>query len=560
MATNGKALSLQAASATEEARTADLDDWIEDNFQSMTQQEQTVCEQLLLNLGTILKDWVRRVGVETGQPSDIVNLGVGAEIYTSGSFRLGLNEAGSDIDIVVVAPKHVTRDFFFGQSSDTGLHYTLASLPQVTKLNSLAGAAVPILNFFYNGVEIDLGFASLARSIIPEGLDLSDDNLLRNVDDAVHKALNGPRVTNLINQITQPFGQNFIKVLRSVRIWARRRAIYSNKTGFLGGVNWSILVAFVCRLYPNQTAAVLLQKFFWVLKNWKWPNPITIHDPADPGLELRQWDAQSGWKDVMPILTPAYPVQNSSFTVTRSTLSIMQMEFERAYALTGSAMKIAGKEAWEALFEPSDFFIRFQAYIMITVKAATHKNLQSWAGWVESRLRKLVQVLENHRPQGLFKTIFPHPKPCKVMQDESGERLAQSDEVSLDHRYFVGVATDEAKMPKVGEHPIDVSHWTDYDVCLWNKKTDDMSIDAEIISWRGLPDLVFKEGRQAAATRRRELGYVKKKGKKRKAEAMAAPVTTGAAAEAGLAKPAALEQTVDTTVPPPPPPPPPHDK
>ena len=136
-------------------------------------------------------------------------------------------------------------------------------------------------------------------------------------------------------------GCSFIKVLRSVRIWARRRAIYSNKTGFLGGVNWSILVAFVCRLYPNQTAAVLLQKFFWVLKNWKWPNPITIHDPADPGLELRQWDAQSGWytsngalidligiscrKDVMPILTPAYPVQNSSFTVTRSTLSIMQV-------------------------------------------------------------------------------------------------------------------------------------------------------------------------------------------------------------------------------------------
>ena len=61
---------------------------------------------------------------------------------------------------------------------------------------------VPILNFFYNGIEIDLGFASLAQSIIPQDLDLSDDNLLRNVDDRVHKALNGPRVTNLINQIT----------------------------------------------------------------------------------------------------------------------------------------------------------------------------------------------------------------------------------------------------------------------------------------------------------------------------------------------------------------------
>ena len=62
-------------------------------------------------------------------------------------------------------------------------------------------------------------------------------------------------------------------------------------------MNWTILCAFAFKLFPNQTASVLLVKFFWILKSWQWklgdgtPNPIRIHDAVDPGLDLPEWDA-----------------------------------------------------------------------------------------------------------------------------------------------------------------------------------------------------------------------------------------------------------------------------
>lgn len=519
MTTPVQPLSTQGPSEEELARTADLDVFISDYFHAMSNDERAQCEQLLLDVGQVLKEWVRTVGAEQGLPADTINMGAAAHIYTSGSFRLGLLERGSDIDIVVVAPSHVTREHFFGQTTDSGLSFTLSNMSQVTKLVNISDAAVPILNFCYNGIEVDLGFASLEMSVIPETLDLDDDTLLRNVDIGARFALNGPRVTNLISKIAAPAGENFTKVLRSVRIWARRRAIYSNRTGYLGGVNWSILVAFTCQLYPNQTAAVLLQKFFFILMKWKWPNPITINEPPDPGYSgIKVWDATAAWREVMPILTPAYPVQNSSYSVSRSTLSIMQMEFERGYNLTNQAIACGGPEAWAQLFEPSDFFLRFNTYMMFTLTAQTEKNLQSWSGRFEARFRKLVVLLENHQPRGLFKTIFPHPKPVKVHEN----RLAEEGDVVLEYRYFLGFALDDSKRPKAGNLNINIEPWTENDVCNWPKKTEDMTLESQNCLWSHLPEYVFPEGREQAKNARQEKGYGKKKKKvkKRKADCL----------------------------------------
>jgi len=59
-------------------------------------------------------------------------------------------------------------------------------------------------------------------------------------------SINGKRNTDKIINMVKPNFENFKKVLKLVKHWAKRRAIYGNIFGFLGGVSWTILVARIC--------------------------------------------------------------------------------------------------------------------------------------------------------------------------------------------------------------------------------------------------------------------------------------------------------------------------
>lgn len=125
----------------------------------------------------------------------------------------------------------------------------------------MPGAYVPIIKTEIAGIDMDFSFARLALPFIPDDLELTDNNLLRNIDELDVRSLGGSRVTDDILRLV-PCVKAFSDALRCVKLWASRRAIYSNVLGYLNGVALAILTARICQLYPNACAGTIVSKFF----------------------------------------------------------------------------------------------------------------------------------------------------------------------------------------------------------------------------------------------------------------------------------------------------------
>ncbi|XP_037540538.1 poly(A) polymerase type 3-like [Nematolebias whitei] len=61
---------------------------------------------------------------------------------------------------------------------------------------------------------------------------------------------------------------------------------------------------------------------------------------------------------LMPIITPAYPQQNSTYNVSTSTRTIMTEEFKHGLSITDEILQ--GKAEWSKLFEPPNFFQKYK--------------------------------------------------------------------------------------------------------------------------------------------------------------------------------------------------------
>lgn len=118
---------------------------------------------------------------------------------------------------------------------------------------------------------------------------MSDNNLLLGLDERCIRSLNGSRVTDEILRLV-PSVPVFRLALRTIKLWAKKRAIYSNIMGFLGGVAWAMLVARVCQMYPNACAASIVSRFFRIMYQWGWPQPILLKPMEEGPLPVRQWN------------------------------------------------------------------------------------------------------------------------------------------------------------------------------------------------------------------------------------------------------------------------------
>ena len=391
--------------------TKDLEDVLRANDVYAPEEEFYSRIEVISKLRTLFLDWVKSVSLKKNIPENRLDK-VAGKMYTFGSYRLGLITKGSDIDTLCVVPRHIERAEFF-----TSFYEVLKTQEDIKDLKAVPDAFVPVIKLTLDGIDIDLLFARLAFAELPEDLDLRDDQILKNLDHKCIRSLNGCRVTDEISHLVTNF-DTFKETLRAIKLWAKQRGVYSNAIGFLGGVSWAMFVARTCQLYPNATPSVLVQKFFYVASKWEWPKPIMLKKLTESNIDvgLQNWDPRKNSSDclhLMPIITPCFPHQNSTYNVNKTTREIMKAEFQRGLKITEEIIKKTKK--WEALFEPNEFFQNYKHFLVVRAHANTKDELNEWEGLVESKLRLLTLQLETNI---MVTLAHVHPKSFPVKGSE----------------------------------------------------------------------------------------------------------------------------------------------
>ncbi|KAL3874951.1 hypothetical protein ACJMK2_037899 [Sinanodonta woodiana] len=400
--------------------------------------------EVLHKINILVKEWIKDVSRRKHNIPESKIDSFGGKVCTFGSYRLGVHTKGADIDTLCIAPRHVDRSDFFSSFVEL-----LKEQTEVRDLRAVEGAYVPVIKMEFDGIELDMLFARLALPTIPEDIDLRDESLLKNLDQKCVRSLNGCRVTDEILFLV-PNVETFRMALRVIKLWAKKRGIYSNALGFLGGVSWAMLVARVCQLYPNAAPATLVQKFFLVFSTWEWPSPVLLKPLSQENkLGFTVWDPRRNPADrfhLMPIITPAYPEQNSTFNVTNSTRQIMVDEFKEGLDITTKICK--GEEEWNKLFEPSNFFQKYKHYIVLLVSAEEEVHYLEWHGFIESKIRLLVGNLERN----------PFIKLAHITPESFGP-LSESEDQHM-CKWFIGLAFNKVENQNVNL-TFDIQTFTD---------------------------------------------------------------------------------------------------
>ncbi|XP_039845312.1 nuclear poly(A) polymerase 4-like isoform X1 [Panicum virgatum] len=473
-----KPLSLLGPVEADLQRTAELEKFLVEAGLYESVEESAKREEVLGKLDQIVKDWVKQLTSQRGYTDQMVEE-ANAVLFTFGSYRLGVHGPGADIDTLCVGPSYVNReeDFFIM------LHEILAQTEDVTELQPVPDAHVPVMKFKFHGISIDLLYASVSLLVVPADLDISQGSVLYDVDEATVRSLNGCRVADQILRLV-PNIENFRTTLRCLKYWAKRRGVYSNVTGFLGGVNWALLVARVCQLYPNAVPSMLVSRFFRVFTQWRWPNPVMLCSIEEDELGFPVWDPRKNPRDKchhMPIITPAYPCMNSSYNVSTSTLRVMMEQFQFGNKICQEIEM--NKASWSALFEPFQFFEAYKNYLQVDIIAEDDEDLRLWKGWVESRLRQLTLKIE----RDTYGMLQCHPYP---------HEYADPSRQCAHCAFFMGLSRKEGVKIQEGQQ-FDIRGTVDefrHEINLYMFWKPGMELAVSHVRRKQIPAYVFPEG------------------------------------------------------------------
>ena len=150
---------------------------------------------------------------------------------------------------------------------------------------------------------------------------------------------------------------------------------------------------------------------------------------SEPELRNISWDSASKMRDagdILPIITPAVPYQNTCAQVSRSTLRIICEEFVRGANILDRGMQeaqnaatsdLSAKQIYEASFKElcldTEFFARYPYFLSVNVSSADMQDFKDYESGVESRMGVLLRSLEKNNADltcHLMPRMFMHPE------------------------------------------------------------------------------------------------------------------------------------------------------
>ncbi|TYG78627.1 hypothetical protein ES288_D02G074900v1 [Gossypium darwinii] len=331
-------------------------------------------------LKQIVVAWVKRVAWQRRLPKQDIAVS-SATLLTYGSYGLGVHGSESDIDALCVGPYFATMDDFF-----IVLYNMLKSRPEVSEIYCVKDVKVPLMRFVFDGILIDLPFVQLKVLVVPENLDILNPVFLRDIDETGWKSLSRVLANTQICRLV-PDLKKFQSMLRCVKFWAKRRGVYGNLNGFLGGIHLAILAAFVCQCDPFVGLSALISHFFKKFAFWPWPRPVelqdeTLHPTLNP-TETRLY---------MPIRLPFSSYEYCHSNITKSTFYKIRTEFLRGHNLTKDLLKFDFD--WHNVLEPFPYTKKYAWFLKIFLSASKQDELGDWVGWIKSRFCCLLFKLE----------------------------------------------------------------------------------------------------------------------------------------------------------------------
>lgn len=351
-------------------------------------------------LEELLNCWARGLNKNTNEASTTTEAAAAARValVSFGSYSLQVHKPGADMDLLALCPSTCTRGDFF-----TTLVKILKADDRIIEVHPIPAAYTPVIKFAMNGIAVDLLFARLTNDERlqqhAKGTNYNiTDSDLKDLDEAGVRSLNGARVAQLLDQ-SVPNQETFRMTLVAVKEWAHVHGLYSNVLGFLGGINYALLVACICRRHQNAQPATLLKAFFQTFAHWNWPTPVTLtlvaYQPPAGVMPLPVWDAKTNKRDgmhLMPILTPTYPSMNSAYNVGIPQLRRLTHALKSGLEVVREIE--SGAKSWKDLFQ-NNFFQRHAYFLQTNISASNGNDFLEWFRFVESRLRLLIAGLDN---------------------------------------------------------------------------------------------------------------------------------------------------------------------